>query len=259
MNEQDLFKILENVSKKKISINAAINKLKSGPFNDEQLEHITLDFHRSIRQGLAEVVYSEPKTIKQILQIANKLKNTKTPVLFTRLTETQTKALVKKFPKGRENKLARTFIINPPRKKKIKSDEPYVALFSAGTSDAPVIEEACEVCLAMNVPYEMHNDVGVAGLHRLLKYTDLIQNAAAIVVVAGMEGALPSVIGGIADAPIFAVPTSVGYGASFNGISALLGMLNSCASGVMVSNIDNGFSAAYSACLVIKKILKYTE
>ena len=259
MNEKELLELLEKVAKKNISVNTAINKLKNGPFKNDSSEHITIDYHRGIRQGLAEVVFAEPKTVKQVLQIADKLKNSKSPILFTRLTEPQAKALKKKFPKGRLNKIGRTFIINAPKKKPIKSSEPYVALFSAGTSDASIIEEACDVCLAMNVAYEMRNDVGVAGLHRLLNHTELIQNASAIVVVAGMEGALPSVIGGIADAPIFAVPTSIGYGASFNGISALLGMLNSCASAVTVSNIDNGFSAAYSACLVVKKILKYTE
>jgi len=259
MNEKELLELLEKVSQNKLSVNKAITKLKNGPFNNETTEHIALDYHRSIRQSLAEVVFAEPKTVKQVLQIADKLKKNNSPILFTRLTEAQEKSLVKKFPKGRLNKTGRTFMLNAPRKHKVKPDKPYVALFSAGTSDAPVIEEACDVCLAMNVPFEMHNDVGVAGLHRLLRYTELIRNASAVIVVAGMEGALPSVIGGIADAPVFAVPTSIGYGTSFNGISALLGMLNSCASAVTVSNIDNGFSAAYSACLVVKKIIKYSE
>ncbi len=259
MNELEILKLLKNLSEGKISVSNVLTKLKNGPFYTDSMEHITLDYHRNLRQGLAEVVLAEPKTVKQVLQIAGKLKNGNTPVLFTRLTDIQIKALTKKYPKGRKNKTGRTFIINPPKKKTLKSNEPYVALFSAGTSDAAVIEEAAEVCFAMNVAYKMQNDVGVSGLHRLLKHSELIQNAAAIVVVAGMEGALPSVIGGIADAPVFAVPTSVGYGASFNGLSALLGMLNSCASGVTVSNIDNGFSAAYSACLVVNKIKKYVN
>jgi len=155
------------------------------------------------------------------------------------------------------NKIGRTFILHSPNKIEIKEGEPFVALFSGGTSDAPVIEEAADVCLAMEVPFIMKTDVGVAGLHRLLTHIEIIKKATAIIVVAGMEGALPSVIGGLAEAPVFAVPTSVGYGVSFDGVSALLGMLNSCASGVTVSNIDNGFSAAFTACQVIKQVKKF--
>lgn len=259
MNENELIDLLQKVSNGNLSISKAVSELKSGPFKNESLEHVTLDYHRKLRQGMAEVVYAEPKTIAQILIIAEKLKDESTPVLFTRLTIEQMEVLSEKYPTGKLNEVGRTFIFNPPKRKDISSSEPYVALFTAGTSDAPVIEEACDVCLAMNVAYEMRNDTGVAGLHRLLQHMELIQNATAIVVAAGMEGALPSVIGGIADAPVFAVPTSVGYGASFNGLSALLGMLNSCASGVTVSNIDNGFSAAYTACLVVKQVKKHIK
>ena len=256
MTDVELRDLLKKVADGGVTISNAVAQLKSGPFKEDNSGHITIDHHRRLRQGLAEVVFSEPKTVEQILQIASKFENEKFPILFTRLLSEQSEALVAKYPEGRLNKVGRTFIMNTPVRKDAKCNEPYVALFSGGTSDAPVIEEAADVCLAMNVAFEMRNDLGVAGLHRLLQHVELIQNATALVVAAGMEGALPSVIGGIADAPVFAVPTSVGYGTSFNGVSALLGMLNSCASGVTVSNIDNGFSAAFTACQVVRQVMK---
>ncbi len=259
MTDNELQGLLKEVANGKLSIINAVSQLKSGPFKEDNSGHISLDHHRRLRQGMAEVVFAEPKTVDQILQIAKKFEGESFPILFTRLLPEQADALTEKYPEGRLNLVGRTFIMNAPTRKDAKSKEPYVALFSGGTSDAPVIEEAADVCLAMDVAFEMHNDVGVAGLHRLLQHVELIQNATAIVVAAGMEGALPSVIGGIADAPVFAVPTSVGYGTSFNGVTALLGMLNSCASGVTVSNIDNGFSAAFTACQVVRQVKKQSS
>ncbi len=256
MTDNELEGLLKEVATGNVSISKAVSQLKSGPFKEDNSGHISLDHHRRLRQGMAEVVFAEPKTVEQILQIAEKFKGESFPVLFTRLLPEQADALIEKYPKGKHNLVGRTFIMNAPIRKDVKNNEPYVALFSGGTSDAPVIEEAADVCLAMNVAYEMRNDVGVAGLHRLMQHVELIQNATAIVVVAGMEGALPSVIGGLAEAPVFAVPTSVGYGTSFNGVAALLGMLNSCASGVTVSNIDNGFSAGFAACQVVRQVEK---
>lgn len=256
MTENELQKLFQDVIDGKTSISNAVSDLKSGPLKTVSSKHFTFDSHRRLRQGFAEVIFAEPKSVEHILQIAEKVSSETFPVLFTRLLSKQAEALTKKYPSGRYNSIGRTFIFNAPIKKEVKTDEPYVAIFSGGTSDAPVVEEAADVCLAFNIPFVTHNDVGVAGLHRLLNHIDVIQNATAIVVAAGMEGALPSVIGGIADAPIFAVPTSVGYGTSFSGVSALLGMLNSCASGVTVSNIDNGFSAAYSACQVVVQVKK---
>jgi len=259
MTENELRKLLNEVLQGTLSTDQAVSQLKSGPFKNEHMEHMSIDHHRRLRQGMAEVVLAEPKSIEQVMQIAEKLAEQSHPILFTRLLNEQREALSKKYPDGRVNVIGRTFILNAPVQKNSKSNEPFVALFSAGTSDALVLEEAAEVCLAMNTAYEIHSDVGVAGLHRLMQHIELIQNATAIVVVAGMEGALPSVIGGIAEAPVFAVPTSVGYGASFAGLSALLGMLNSCASGVTVSNIDNGFSAAFTACQVVRQIKKHLK
>jgi NCAIR mutase (PurE)-related protein len=259
MNEKELLKLLYKVANGEISVEDSLAELKEGPFNQAEIGHTAFDYHRRLRQGLAEVIFAEPKSIEQIEIISRKFKEVEYPILYTRIKKEHEEFLLKEFTTGRLNKVARTFLINPPKKKDVEINKPFVALFSAGTGDAFVIEEAAEVCLAMEVPYIMKNDVGVAGIHRLFQHTELIQKASAIVVVAGMEGALPSVIGGIAEAPVFAVPTSVGYGASFNGLSALLGMLNSCASGVTVSNIDNGFSAAFSACQVVRQIIKRCE
>jgi len=243
VTDNELQDLLKEVASGNIEITKALSQLKSGPFKEDNSGHISLDHHRRLRQGLAEVIFAEPKTVEQVMQIAKKFEFEKYPILFTRLLPKQAEQLKEKYPDGRLNLIGRTFIMNAPIRKDVKNNEPYVALFSGGTSDAPVIEEAADVCLAMNVAYEMINDVGVAGLHRLMQHVELIQKATAIVVAAGMEGALPSVIGGLAEAPVFAVPTSVGYGTSFNGVSALLGMLNSCASGVTVSNIDNRLPA----------------
>jgi hypothetical protein len=152
------------------------------------------------------------------------------------------------------NARARTCLINPPREQGPDEGTPYVAVVSGGTADLPVAEEAVEVCVAMDVPVLRIYDVGVAGLHRILSKLDRLREASALVVVAGMEGALPSVVGGLVGVPVFAVPTSVGYGASFKGLAALLAMLNSCAPGVTVSNIDNGFSAGIAAARVARAI-----
>jgi NCAIR mutase (PurE)-related protein len=193
-----------------------------------------------------------------LLKIAENFNKQKEPALFTRLKKKQLKALEKTYPQARINKTGRTLILNPPQEKHFDSGEPFIAVVSAGTSDLPVVEQACEVCVAMNTAFEKIVDAGVAGLHRILFKVELLQKASAVVVIAGMEGALPSVVGGLVDCPVFAVPTSVGYGASFQGLSALLAMLNSCAPGVMVSNIDNGFTAAFAACQVIRMIRKET-
>ena len=259
MNENDIRKLLESVSNGKLPIDEALSELKSGPFKNESLSHLNLDHHRRLRQGFSEVVLCEFKTTEQVIDIAERVNKESYPSLFTRLLPEQYEAAQKLFPNARFNKLGRTMIINSPEVKNSSSNEPYVALISAGTSDIPVIEEAAEVCVAMNVAHEKRNDIGVAGLHRMLNHLDMIQGASAIVVVAGMEGALPSVIGGLVNSPVFAVPTSVGYGVSFNGVTALLSMLSSCAPGVTVSNIDNGFSAGFTACQVIKGILNFNK
>ena len=201
-----------------------------------------------------EVVYGESKTAEQILAIVAELGESGGPVLITRLQPEKIAALQARFPAGRANSAARTFIANPPTPREGSLSVPHVAIVAAGTSDLPVAEEACEVCIAMETAFVRVCDVGVSGLHRLLGAVETLQAATALVVVAGMEGALPSVVAGLIGRPVFAVPTSIGYGVSFGGVTPLLAMLNSCAPGVTVTNIDNGFSAAFAACQVVRAV-----
>jgi NCAIR mutase (PurE)-related protein len=200
------------------------------------------------------VVYGESKSAEQIVAIAAELARPGNPVLVTRLDPVKEAALAARFPEGRANRAARTFIVHASAALAPSPSEPHVAILAAGTADVPVAEEACEVCVAMGTAFARHYDVGVAGLHRLLSKSEALGAATALVVVAGMEGALPSVVAGLLGRPVFAVPTSVGYGASFGGVAALLAMLNSCAPGVTVANIDNGFSAAFAACQVVRAV-----
>ncbi|NNM05180.1 MAG: nickel pincer cofactor biosynthesis protein LarB, partial [Gemmatimonadetes bacterium] len=201
-------------------------------------------------------VYGEGKTVEEILEIGGRLSAPGVPVLLTRLSPEKLDALSSSFPEARLNRRGRTCLIHPPEERGADEGVPFVAVVSGGTADLPVAEEAVEVCVAMDVPVHRIYDVGVAGLHRILSKVEQLRNASAVVVVAGMEGALPSVVGGLVGSPVFAVPTSVGYGASFQGLAALLAMLNSCAPGVTVSNIDNGFSAAIAAARVAKAVAK---
>jgi NCAIR mutase (PurE)-related protein len=177
-------------------------------------------------------------------------------VLATRASEQQLEALGRQFPEIVINSMAHAAMLNDhaPAEANAGDSDPFVAVVSAGTADMPVAEEAAFTLRFMDVPVARINDVGVSGLHRLLAHVETIQKACAVIVVAGMEGALPSVVGGLVPAPVFAVPTSIGYGASFNGLAALLGMLNSCASGVSVLNIDNGFGAAFCAGKVYQQV-----
>lgn len=254
MIETELFQLLVKVQREEVSIADALAILQNAPFRTTQLPFAELDHHRSLRQGIGEVVYGESKSAEQIISIAEHLSHGEQTVLITRLDGEKIAAVEAKFPDGRTNSTARTFIVNAKPAKDSSSGEPFVAVLAAGTSDAYAAEEACEVCVAMDTAFERYYDVGVAGLHRLLDKREALQKASALVVVAGMEGALPSVVGGLFGKPIFAVPTSVGYGASFGGIAALLAMLNSCAAGVAVVNIDNGFSAGYAACQVVREV-----
>lgn len=259
MKDTELFELLENIKRGELSTNEALKLLISGPFRKSHLPFAEPDHHRAVRHGVAEVIFGEGKTLEQIISIAGRLSESGQTVLITRVKEEFLSAMEEKFPQSRANKIGRTFIVNPHQIKNSSSGESYIAILAAGTSDAFVAEEACEVCVAMNTAFEKFYDVGVAGLHRLLDKHEEIQNASALVVVAGMEGALPSVVGGLYGKPIFAVPTSVGYGASFGGIAALLAMLNSCAPGVAVVNIDNGFSAGYAACQVVREVKRKTD
>jgi len=253
LKEPDLRKLLQQVADGEVPTEEAVARLRSGPFRNGTTESVSPDYHRRLRLGMSEVVYGEFKTTEQILTIVEKLAaDEETPILVTRLDEERLTALGSAFPDGRSNPAARTYMVNPPQPGKRSADEPYVAIVSAGTSDFRIVEEAAEVCLASGVAYERVGDVGVAGLHRMLDKLPVLQEAAAIVVIAGMDGVLPSVVGGMVGRPVIGVPTSIGYGASFGGIAALLTMLNSCAPGVTVTNIDSGFSAAVAACRIVR-------
>jgi len=208
-----------------------------------------LDLQRNQRTGFPEVIYAEGKTTEQVITIFERLIGKQEVVLATRVSEDMAQKTIKHFPNLQYNKNARTLLSN--RRKKT-TYEGYIAVVCAGTSDLPVAEEAFVTAEAMGSKVELICDVGVAGLHRLINKIDLIRKANVIIVVAGMEGALPSVVGGLVAKPVIAVPTSVGYGANFQGLSALLGMLNSCSSGITVVNIDNGFGAGYQAGLINK-------
>ena len=258
MSEEDLARLLAQVAQGSVSVADAVHELQRGPFREDPTDSATPDHHRRIRLGLGEVVYGEGKTIPQILEIVERLAHGGEPVLVTRLDGARLDALETAYPEVRLNRLGRTALLNAPEPRDSSAGEPFVAIVSAGTSDLPVVEEAAEACLAMDVPCERVTDVGVAGVHRTLQHLPLLQRAAAVVVVAGMDGALPSVIGGLVGAPVIGVPTSVGFGASLGGISALLTMLNSCAPGVTVTNIDGGFTGAVAACKIVRSLARAT-
>jgi NCAIR mutase (PurE)-related protein len=254
MRPDEVRALLEGVARGTVSPEDAAGRLTAGPLRQDELSFANLDHHRHLRQGLAEVVYGEGKTLDEVLEIAARLSAPGVPVLLTRLDPEKLEALKSRFPEARINARGRTCLIHPPEERGPDEGSPFVAVVSGGTADLPVAEEAVEVCVAKGVPVHRIYDVGVAGLHRILSKVEELRKASAVVVVAGMEGALPSVVGGLVGAPVFAVPTSIGYGASFHGLAALLAMLNSCAPGVTVSNIDNGFSAGIAAARVAKAV-----
>jgi NCAIR mutase (PurE)-related protein len=229
-----------------IEIDEAIKKLKLLPFED--IGFASIDHHRHLRRGFPEVIYARGKRVEEIIAIIEKMVDKEENILITRLTDNKATGIKKQFPSSDYYPIARILTIEiKPREKQGRGT---ILVISAGTADIPVAEEAAITATFMGNDVETLFDVGVAGLHRLLQNMDTIMTASVIVVVAGMEGALPSIVGGLVDKPVIAVPTSTGYGASFRGLSALLGMLNSCAAGVTVVNIDNGFGAGYAASLI---------
>ena len=245
MNQEHIRQLLEKVASGNLEPDKALEQLRDLPFENLGFAHI--DHHRALRTGFPEVIFGQGKTREQILSIAERITEHGSQMLATRLAEDAVQALVERFPQAEHDVLARTVLVRAPR---TPPRTGLVAVISAGTSDLPVAREAVVTAQAMGAHVEEIYDVGVAGLHRLLAYREHLQKARVIVVVAGMEGALASVVGGLVDIPVVAVPTSVGYGASFQGVAALLAMLNSCASGVVVVNIDNGFGAGYAAALI---------
>jgi NCAIR mutase (PurE)-related protein len=257
IKESEIKKLLEDFEKGKISKSGLIRKLKIAPY--ENLEFARVDYHRKIRIGIPEVIFCGGKSLQQIAEIIERMLKNKHPVLATRVDEKIAKGLKKKFPQGDYNSRARTFVIKESKKRKKKADKYLVSIISAGTSDMPVAEEARETLEFLRVPANCVYDVGVAGLHRFLGEEKKLESAKVLIVVAGMEGALASVVGGLYNKPIIAVPTSIGYGTSFSGLSPLLSMLNACSSGITVVNIDNGFGAACAAFRIIRTMKENDE
>jgi NCAIR mutase (PurE)-related protein len=247
MNPERLRELFIQVKNGKVTVEEALKKMKHLPFED--IDFARIDHHRSLRKGFPEVIFGEGKTAAQVVEIMARMKKNKDNILVTRLEAEKAAVVQKKFPGAAYHPLSRvlTCLDKPVKKQKARGT---VLVISAGTSDIPVAEEAFLTAQIMGNPVEHLYDLGIAGLHRLMANQEKIFSASVLIVVAGMEGALPSVVGGLVDRPVIAVPTSIGYGAAFNGLAALLGMLNSCASGVAVVNIDNGFGAGYLATLI---------
>lgn len=245
MNELMLRELLEGVRNGQVGCDEALRRLRGLPFDD--LGFARVDRHRQIRCGYPEVIFGEGKTVEQIVTIAERIVAHGSDLLATRVEEAAADALLEKFPEAARHPAARIVLLKQHSRPKPPGT---VLVLAAGTSDLSVAEEARVTAEAMDNRVTALYDVGVAGIHRLLEHRDAIMDANVLVVVAGMEGALASVVGGLVDRPVVAVPTSVGYGANFGGLAPLLTMLNSCAAGVAVVNIDNGFGAGYLASLI---------
>ena len=246
MNQHRLRSILEDVRAGRLDIEGASDRLRDLPY-EEVGGFACVDHHRAVRQGMSEVVLAEGKTTEQVVAIVERLAAHGGPVLATRAAPAVYDAVHERVPAAEYNPIARTILVPDPD---APPGRPGILILTAGTADVPVAEEAAVTAIAMGNLVERVYDVGVAGIHRLLDRLDALGRARVIVVVAGMDGALPSVVGGLVDVPVIAVPTSVGYGAAFGGLSALLTMLTSCAAGITVVNIDNGFGAGFAAALI---------
>ncbi|MEA2110219.1 MAG: nickel pincer cofactor biosynthesis protein LarB [Pseudomonadota bacterium] len=246
MDEKYLRQLLERYQQGSLDTDQVLDTLKDLPYRDVGVAH--LDTHRSLRDKIGEVVFAEGKTIEQLITIVRHMLELPGNILITRLSAMKADLLLKHFPQSEYDKEGECLTIK--RHQIEPSGRGAVLIVTAGTSDLRVAREAAITLEFMGQTPELLVDVGVAGLHRLLAYRGKLDAAAVIIVIAGMEGALPSVVAGLVDKPVIALPTSVGYGAAFGGISALLGMLNSCAGGIGVVNIDNGYGAAYLAGLI---------
>ncbi len=245
MDKREIAKLLELFDRGEINQEETMQKISA--LGLEELGFATIDTDRYRRTGIPEVIYSEGKTPRQVAEIAQRMLARGIPILATRASREVYDAVAKQIPGTVYHEMARALVYQP---QKPRPSEHYIAVVSAGTSDIPASEEAAVTAEFLGNRVERIYDVGVAGIHRLFHRMDLIRGAAVIIVVAGMEGALASVIGGMVDRPVIGVPCSAGYGANFGGVSALLSMLNSCANGVSVVNIDNGFGAACQAHLI---------
>lgn len=247
MTKEEIRNLLESVKAGTQDVNGALEVLRDLPFSD--LGFAKIDNHRELRTGYPEVIFCQGKTVEQVTGIVQLMLQRKENILGTRVSEVQFEAVKVVAPDAVYHPLAHAFVIH---QKEIQQTSSYIAVVTAGTADIPIAEEAALTAETFGNRVERVFDVGIAGIHRLYSKLDVIRGGKVIVAVAGMEGALPGVIGGLVSSPIIAVPTSVGYGANFNGLSALLTMLNSCAAGISVVNIDNGFGAGYMAGLINK-------
>ncbi len=245
MNHKQLSKLLASVSEGRLTVDQALEQLKD--FGTKDLGYASIDTHRELRTGYPEVIFGQGKTPEQVAGIIGFMLTRENNILATRVNEEIYEKVQKICPDAVYNSMARTITV-----KRIETTEPktFISIITAGTSDLPVAEEAAVTAEIFGNRVERVVDVGVAGIHRLYNKLSLIRQARVHVVVAGMEGALPSIVGGLVDKPVIAVPTSIGYGANFGGLSALLGMLTSCASGISVVNIDNGFGAGFLASMI---------
>lgn len=250
MNHKSLAELLEKVRDEKCSIDEAVSKLQHDP--PSSLDFACLDHHRQARTGVPEVIYGEDKSEEQLQGIFEKmLSHPGGVVMATRIDQKKADVVCETFPSVLYYKKARMLVAREQTCKPDENEKGLIAVVSAGTSDIPVAEEALITARSLGNRVKAVYDVGVAGIHRLYARQKILHEATVLIVVAGMEGALPSVVGGLFDKPVIAVPTSVGYGTGFGGIAALLGMLNSCAPGVAVVNIDNGFGAGCLASLIV--------
>jgi len=247
MNSNEMIKFLSSIKNGDISIEDGLGKLKDFPYSD--LGFAKIDNHRELRVGYPEVIYCEGKTVDQIKEIVRLMLTKDVNILGTRASKLMYEGVKEICGDAQYNDLARTIVI---KKKNVETPSTYIALVTGGTSDIAVAEEAAITAEIFGNKVERIYDVGVAGIHRLFENLDVIRRARVVITVAGMEGALTSVVGGLVDKPVIAVPTSVGYGASFKGLAALLSMLNACSGGVSVVNIDNGFGAGYLASIINK-------
>lgn len=245
--------LLTQVQNKETSIDEALDKLRTLPFDDLD-DYARIDNHRALRQGMSEVIFCQGKTPEQITGILTHLLNNHDRVMGTRASENQAAFIRNHFPEANYDPVSRLLTISRSEQSTPKGMSHYAVVVTGGTSDRPVAEEAAQTLDFLGSRVERAYDVGVAGIHRLLDRRELLFDADVVISVAGMEGALTSVVGGLVSCPVVGVPTSVGYGANFGGLSALLSMLNSCATGVAVVNIDNGFGAGVYAHLILKNL-----
>jgi NCAIR mutase (PurE)-related protein len=251
MNPDDLRTLLEQVHAGRLSVDAALEGMRNAHVAD--LGYAQVDLHRRQRCGFPEVIFCEGKTPEWVEGVARRLAEAEQDCLATRVSAEQADHLARQFPQAEQDRVARTFWLPTPARRANPATLGRVVVLTAGTSDLPVAREALVTVRALGADVQLLADVGVAGIHRLLRHRDQFTGADAIVVVAGMDGALPSVVGGLVDCPVIAVPTSIGYGAAFQGVAPLLTMLNACSANVVVVNIDSGFKGGYVAALIARR------